>query len=120
MDLSKEFTFEVAHSLPEVASDHKCHMLHGHSFRVEVYVRGEVLPSGFVCDFSVISEAFAPLQDQLDHHFLNDIPDLSNPTSENLAIWIWDHLHKSLPLLLKVIVMETEGSKCIYFGDHNG
>lgn len=118
MDVFKEFTFEAAHRLPDVPPGHKCGRLHGHSFRAEVHVRGEVgRETGWVVDFADIKKAFAPLFAQLDHNFLNEIEDLSNPTSENLARWIWRHLEPTLPGLCKVVVRETCTSGCIYRGE---
>lgn len=115
MEIFKEFTFEAAHRLPNVPAGHKCARLHGHSFRVEVHVRGSVQePVGWVVDFSDIKVAFAPLHDLLDHNFLNEVDGLSNPTSENLARWIWRRLRPALPGLSKVVVRETCTSGCIY------
>ncbi len=117
MDVFKEFTFEAAHRLPNVPPDHKCSRLHGHSFRVEVHVQGEVgQESGWVMDFAEIKRAFAPLRRRLDHNYLNEIEGLSNPTSENLARWMWDRLLPSLPMITKVVVRETCTSGCIYRG----
>jgi len=121
MEIFKEFTFEAAHRLPNVAPGHKCGRLHGHSFRVELHVRGDVgIQSGWVLDFGEIGDAFQPLRDQLDHNYLNEIDGLSNPTSEVLAQWIWNRLQPSLPLLIKVIVRETCTSGCIYSGPESG
>jgi 6-pyruvoyl tetrahydropterin synthase/QueD family protein len=117
IDLVKEFRFEAAHRLPRVPADHKCARLHGHSFRIEVHVSGTVNPeTGWLMDFSDLQQAFSPLMDQLDHHYLNDIPGLENPTSENLARWIWLRLKVRLPQLAKIIVHETCTSRCIYRG----
>jgi 6-pyruvoyltetrahydropterin/6-carboxytetrahydropterin synthase len=118
MDVFKEFVFEAAHRLPNVPAGHKCARLHGHSFRAEIHVRGEVgAESGWVIDFADIKRAFAPLLDQLDHNFLNEVEGLSNPTSENLARWIWRHLQPTLPGLCKVVIRETCTSGCIYQGE---
>jgi 6-pyruvoyltetrahydropterin/6-carboxytetrahydropterin synthase len=118
MDIFKEFTFEAAHLLPNVPPGHKCRRLHGHSFRVEITVRGPVDPHiGWVMDFADLKHAFQPLHDQLDHHYLNDIVGLENPTSEVLARWVWQRLRPSLPTLSQVIVRETCTSGCIYRGE---
>ena len=116
-EIFKEFTFEAAHRLPFVPEGHKCFRLHGHSFRVEVHVTGDVDPAtGWIIDFGEIKDAFKPLHRQLDHNYLNEIPGLENPTSENLARWIWNETKPVLPLLSKVVVHETCTSGCVYEG----
>jgi 6-pyruvoyltetrahydropterin/6-carboxytetrahydropterin synthase len=108
MDVFKEFTFEAAHRLPNVAPEHKCARLHGHSFRVVIHVTGDVgEDSGWVVDFADLERAFAPLHAQLDHQYLNELQGLDNPTSERVAIWIWERLSPVLAGLSKVVVRET-------------
>ncbi len=117
MDIFKIFTLEAAHRLPHVPPGHKCARLHGHSFRVEIHVSGDIDPqTGWVMDFAEIKAAFQPLYDQLDHHYLNDIEGLDNPTSERLAVWIWDQLKPAMPLLSEIVVHETCTSGCRYRG----
>ena len=118
MELYKEFTFEAAHVLPEVPEGHKCRRLHGHSFRVRVTVRGALDPRlGWVMDFADLKRAWAPLDDALDHRYLNEIPGLENPTSERLAQWIWRRLAPALPGLAAIEVKETCTSGCKYRGE---
>ncbi len=118
MEIFKEFTIEAAHRLPDVPQDHKCARLHGHSFRIEVHVRGPVQErAGWIMDFSQIKDAFAPLHEQLDHRFLNEVDGLGNPTSENLCRWIWQRLRPGLPLLSRVVVRETCTTGCTYEGE---
>ena len=118
MEIFKIFTIEAAHRLPNLPEQHKCRRLHGHSFRIEIHVRGPLTDKeGWVMDFADVKSAFSPLYEQLDHHYLNDIPGLENPTSENLARWIWVRLKPALPLLTKVIVRETCTAGCAYTGD---
>lgn len=118
MEIFKEFTIEAAHRLPNVPEGHKCSRLHGHSFKIEVYVSGAVgAESGWVMDFAEIKKAFQPLYDRLDHHYMNEIEGLENPTSENLARWIWEKLNGELPQLTKVVVRETCTSGCVYRGE---
>jgi len=117
MEIYKEFSIESAHRLPNLPDDHKCSRLHGHSFHIRICVEGEVDPeSGWIIDFADIKAAYKPVFDQLDHHYLNDIEGLENPTSENLAKWIWDRMKPELPLLSKVIIKETCTSGCVYTG----
>lgn len=118
VELTKDFHFEAAHSLPHVPAGHKCARLHGHSFRVEVTIRGPVdRKTGWVMDFGELKAIFKPLEEQLDHRFLNEIPGLENSTSENIARWIWLRLKPQLPLLYQVTVHETCTSRCVYRGE---
>lgn len=118
VELRKSFQFEAAHRLPLLPEGHKCHRLHGHSFKVELMVSGECDPRmGWLMDYSDISAAFKPVWLQLDHNYLNDIPGLENPTSENLAHWIWQRLKPALPLLRELVVAETCQSSCCFRGE---
>lgn len=118
MEIYKEFTFEAAHRLPNLPPEHKCARLHGHSFRVRLYVRGPVDPElGWVMDFGELKAAFRPLWERLDHSYLNDVEGLENPTSEVLARWIWERMAPRLPLLSRVVVRETCTSGCVYRGE---
>ena len=115
--LSKQFHFEAAHDLPTFPPDHKCRRLHGHSFRFDVIVEGEVDPAkGYLIDYGDIKAAAAPLVKRLDHYYLNEIEGLDNPTSEVLARWIFDRLKPALPQLSSIIVHETCTSTCEYSG----
>ena len=115
--LIRDFTFEAAHLLPKAPEGHKCRRLHGHSFRVEVTVEGEVDPAtGWLLDYGEIRRLVEPLRAQLDHYYLNEVTGLENATSENLARWIWDRLKPSLPSLAKITVHETCEARCEYEG----
>jgi 6-pyruvoyltetrahydropterin/6-carboxytetrahydropterin synthase len=120
MEIYKEFHFEAAHRLPNVPEGHKCARLHGHSFQVRLSVEGDAPePAGWVMDFAELKSSFNALHDQLDHRYLNDIPGLENPTSENIARWIWNALKPLLPPLSRVEIRETCTSGCIYRGEGN-
>ena len=115
--LAKSFSFEAAHFLPSFPEGHKCRRMHGHSFRVDVVVEGPLDPArGYLVDYGDIKRAVAPLHDELDHRLLNELPGLANPTSEMLAVWVWDRLQPVLPMLAEVIVHETCTSRCEYRG----
>lgn len=116
--LVHEFRFEAAHRLPRVPPGHKCQRLHGHSFKVELAIAGPVdEETGWLLDFGVMDQAWAPVYAQLDHNYLNEIPGLENPTSEVLARWLWDRLRPSLPSLVRVTVYETCDARCEYEGE---
>lgn len=117
--LERTYRFEAAHFLPKVPAGHKCARMHGHSYAIEIVIEGEVDPDrGWVMDFAEIDEHALPLVKRLDHHVLNEIDGLANPTSELLAVWWWQHLEPTLPLLVEVVVSETPTSRCVYRGLH--
>jgi 6-pyruvoyltetrahydropterin/6-carboxytetrahydropterin synthase len=117
MTIACEMRFEAAHLLPNVPLDHKCRRLHGHSYRCELQLQGDCgAHSGWVRDFSEVRAQFEPLRQMLDHHYLNDIEGLHNPTAENIAVWIWERLRPTLPELAAVVVHETCTARCIYTG----
>lgn len=119
--LQRVFRFEAAHQLPTFPEGHKCRRLHGHSYRVRISICGEVDPArGYLMDYGDIKAACEPVRTALDHHFLNEIPGLENPTAENLARWIWERLSPRLPLLEAVVVDETCTSRCEYRGPAPG
>jgi len=120
MEIYKKFTVESAHWLPNVAEGHKCGRLHGHSIEIIITLSGEISKKeGWIADFSDIKSAFKPLYDTLDHHCLNHIEGLENPTSENLCLWIWAKLKPKLRALSQVEVCETCNSGCIYKGQNS-
>jgi 6-pyruvoyltetrahydropterin/6-carboxytetrahydropterin synthase len=117
VSLTKTFRFEAAHDLPTFPPDHKCRRLHGHSFRFDVVVEGEVDPAkGYLIDYGEIKKVADPLVKRLDHYYLNEIEGLENPTSEVLAKWLFDRLKPGLPLLAAIVVHETCTSECEYRG----
>ena len=114
-ELRKTMTFESAHRLPHLPPDHKCSRLHGHSFSMTLVVRGPLDPSaGWVMDYSDLKKSAQPIIDQLDHHYLNEIEGLENPTSEILAKWVYDRLRSRLSALHQVIIAETCTTECTY------
>jgi 6-pyruvoyltetrahydropterin/6-carboxytetrahydropterin synthase len=121
MDIFIDTTFEAAHRLPSVVSGHKCGRLHGHSFMVRTTWRGPLVePQQWVVDFDEVKMLIkVEVHEVLDHSFLNDVEGLENPTSENLAVWIWRALkrHPLGRLLAEVQARESCTTGVIYRGE---
>ena len=116
-EILKEFTFEAAHHLAvNVADGHPYSRLHGHSFKVEIFLRGEPDPAtSWVVDFGKIDRVLHGLREQLDHHYLNEIEGLEVPTLESISHWIWQRVHDSLPGVDRVLVRRGScGEGCMY------
>ena len=115
--LTKDYSFEAAQTLPNVPAGHKCRRMHGHSFKLEVSVEGEVDPvTGWLYDHAQISKAMNPLLELLDHSYLNEIVGLENPTIENMCSWFWERLAPLLPGLAEIVIHETPTARCSYRG----
>ena len=116
--ITKDFAFEAAQTLPKVPADHKCGKMHGHSFKVEITVAGEVNPdTGWFYDHAEISRAMRPLLERLDHAYLNEIEGLENPTIEIMCAWFWDILAPQLLGLAEITIHETPSARCTYRGE---
>ena len=116
MIIYKDFTFEAAHKLPLVPKTHKCSKLHGHSFQVRISVDGKLNNLGWVIDYAEIKSACGPIIEELDHSYLNEVPGLNNPTSENIAVLLWKAIKPKLDILSEIEVKETCNTGCIYKG----
>jgi 6-pyruvoyltetrahydropterin/6-carboxytetrahydropterin synthase len=117
-EIARTFRVEAAHRLPNVPPEHKCSRLHGHSFEITLHVAGDVDPTlGWVLDYADIDEAFKPLFAQLDHHYLNEVPGLDNPTSENLARWVFERVRLPSARLAAVSVAENCTARCTVRAD---
>ena len=94
--------------------------MHGHSYKVEISVEGEVDEKmGWVYDHAEIGRAMKPLIGILDHTCLNEVEGLENGTIEHTAAWLWRRLEERLPGLCEIVVHETPTSRCTFrgFGD---
>ncbi|WP_420566408.1 6-carboxytetrahydropterin synthase QueD [Thalassobaculum sp.] len=119
IEVFKEFTFEAAHQLAaNVDPGHPYANIHGHSFKVQVFLKGEPDPeTGWVLDFAKFEAALAPIRSRLDHNYLNTVSGLERPTLENIAQYIWTQLETDLPVLDRVIVIRgTCGEGCVFRG----
>lgn len=119
--ITKQFRFEAAHWLPSMPEGHKCRRMHGHSFVFDVNVLGDVEEStGVLMDFGDIKQVVKPYVEMLDHWCINEVgnrldePLLQNPTSENLAQWLYHELKPKLPGLFSVVIYETCTTRCEY------
>lgn len=117
-EIEKTFSLESAHRLPHVPQGHKCSRVHGHSFQITLRVSGPVDPKlGWIVDFAELTRGFAPMHELLDHRYLNDVPGLDNPTSENLARFILERVRIEGARLSSVTVAETCMARCTVYAD---
>lgn len=114
-ELRQHFQIESARFLPALPKNHPCSRTHGHSFKIILRLVGEKDPKiGWVIDYNEITEKVRPILDKVDHRLLNEVQGLENPTSENLAHWLFTHISQVLPQLIQVIVAETPNTECHY------
>jgi 6-pyruvoyltetrahydropterin/6-carboxytetrahydropterin synthase len=100
--ITRSYTFESAHWLPKVPEGHKCRRMHGHSYRTEIRVMGEIDERGFVMDFAELDGIMDPLVKQLDHRCLNDVEGLENPTAEHIANWFLDKAEAQIDTSIRI------------------
>src|SRR3546814_3906815 len=106
-ELSKQFRFEAAHTLHRKIDAEPSRRIHGHSYRAEVTIRGSADPStGMVIDLGFFERALEGARGELDHRFLDDVPDLGPATMENLSAWIW---RKVSPICAGLVRVRSEG-----------
>lgn len=117
-ELAKQFNFDAAHTLDRGDLGETSLRVHGHSYRAEVVLRGEVEPaSGMIVDLGILDRELAAIRDRLDHHFLDKVPGLAIPTIENLCKFIWDALADGLPGLYSVRVLrDSSRDSATYYG----
>ena len=120
--ITKKFDFEAALFIPAFPEGHKCRGMHGHSFKVEIKLKGEYNEEmGILMDFADIKKVVKPYIEYMDHACLNTLGErdniklLQNPTSENICKWLYNELAPKLPMLHSVVVLETCTSGCEYF-----
>jgi 6-pyruvoyltetrahydropterin/6-carboxytetrahydropterin synthase len=118
VELTLEFGFDAAHRFDAFPADHPNRRMHGHSFQVEVAVRGTPDPAtGFLVEFTRMEAACEALREVLDHRVLNEIEGLEQPSLERLSIWIWERLARGMEGLARVTVRrDSRGQACTYRG----
>ncbi len=117
MELFLKFSINAARRLPKLPAEHICSRVHGHTFDIEVHIDGDVDPAtGWVIDFAELDQPVAGIKQSLEHRYLNEVPGLENPTSENLALWIWQRIDPAVPGLARIVIMEGHDRGCTYRG----
>ncbi len=110
ISVTKIFNFEMAHQLDTCFTE-KCKSVHGHGYRAEVTLSGDLNEDGMVMDFGLLKEIVKPIIDIFDHNFLTtETFGGINPTSENIAQFLFDEIGKKTILLKKIKLWETEKS----------
>jgi 6-pyruvoyltetrahydropterin/6-carboxytetrahydropterin synthase len=114
MILRQRFKFEAAHRLPGYAGP--CARPHGHTYHLTVSLEGPIdAASGMCVDFFEVDRRVREqVLSRLDHADINEI--LTNPTAENIAVWIWGSLKPALPEMVEVELFETTESSVVYRG----
>lgn len=116
--LTREFTFDAAQSLSQFPEGHKCRNIHGHTFRLQVSVCGEVNPeTGMLYDHARVKGVVEPLVELLDHSYMNEIEGLEVPTLENTCLWFWQRIKPELEELSEIVLYETPRAWCRYAGE---
>src|ERR1043165_5475765 len=110
MLIFKELTFDAAHYLPQLPDEHKCKALHGHTYRLKIWLQGKPNDLGWIMDFAEIKQKLQPVMKLVDHKVLNNVEGLNNPTCELTAVWLWQKLKPVLPMLSKIELHETPTS----------
>ncbi|MBW4504759.1 MAG: 6-carboxytetrahydropterin synthase [Scytonema hyalinum WJT4-NPBG1] len=118
-ELSQKFYFEAAHTLQREIDGIGSKRVHGHTYYAEIFMHGTPdSNSGMLIDLGFVRKELEGIREILDHNFLDDIPELGPPTLENLCVYIYKKLKKSIPMLTKVSVWrEASGDKCTLFFD---
>jgi 6-pyruvoyltetrahydropterin/6-carboxytetrahydropterin synthase len=118
MEIYREFTFDAAHFLPHLPEGHKCREMHGHTYRIRVYLKGKpVAAAGWIIDFKEMKNKISVVIDEVDHKTLNHVPGLENPTAENITLWFWQKLKGLFPNLSRIELKETASTGVMYAGE---
>lgn len=117
MIIYKVFRFDSAHFLPSVPDEHPCRGMHGHTYTLKVFIKGEKgAHTGWIMDYGLLKRIVQPWVKKLDHQVINHQPGLENATAENICLWFWENLYSELPGLYRLELNETPDSGVIYEG----
>lgn len=113
-EISKEFHFSAAHSIPSLPDGHACKNLHGHNYKVVLHLSSDKLDEhGFVKDFKALDFVKEYIDNKLDHKNLNDVFTFTT-SSERIAMHLYEVFKPSLPELFAVTVSETDKTRAVY------
>jgi 6-pyruvoyltetrahydropterin/6-carboxytetrahydropterin synthase len=121
-ELSKTFVFDAAHTLNDTTDPEATRRIHGHSYWAEVTIRGTPHPeTGMIIDLGVFEKRLNEIRSELDHRFLNEVPNLDPVTVENLCAWIWTKLSSTFSTLHKITISRKSfNNRCTYYGPETG
>lgn len=119
MEIYREFSFDAAHCLPQLPPEHKCRSLHGHTYRLKIFIKGNPDPRfGWIFDFKELKNKISTVIEEVDHKTLNQVPGLENPTAENITLWFWQRLKPLFPGLSRIELKETDATGVVYSGEN--
>jgi 6-pyruvoyltetrahydropterin/6-carboxytetrahydropterin synthase len=116
-ELSQSFYFEAAHTLERLYETESSRRIHGHTYMAEIAVQGEPDARGMVMDLAQLRAAIQQVRDQLDHHFLDEVPGIGRPTLENLCVYIHDQVRQHLghvTISAVSVFRQASGDRCVY------
>lgn len=114
-ELKQHFQIESARFLPFLEKNHPCSRTHGHSFKITLTLQGPLDKKlGWLIDYNEIEAKVRPILMMIDHCLLNEVPGLNNPTSELIALWLFEKCQLALPQLTRVTICETTDTECSY------
>lgn len=117
LEISRTFELQAAHRLPYTPEGHKCHAMHGHTWRVRIVVTGPIDPVlGWIVDYGDLDAAWmGHVHRRLDHTVLNDT--IPNPTTECISGWIYAALQPPLAKvgarLIRIEIDEGSRNRCV-------
>ena len=118
MKIFRTYRIHAARYIPTLNDIHPCKKMHGHTFKIIIELDGPINNDGFVMDFYDLDKIVKDkVISKIDHKVLNDISGLKNPSSEHLAVWVWEQLIIELDYLHQVTISEDHGTGIKYLGN---
>lgn len=109
-----EYSIDCAHWLPNVPASHKCQQMHGHRYDIRFEISGLIdEKTGWIVDYAEVKGFVDPFISHLDHKTLNDLHGLTNPTCENICMWLHERISPRFAVS-KIEVRETDRAGCVW------